>query len=622
MTEHRPGPVRRLLVGIWRVLDFSRRFILTVLFLLLVALVVSMFFRPGLQLSDRTALVIEPVGQIVEEYSTSATDRAVSKFFGDEIPEVRLRDLLRVLESAATDAHIERVFLRLDKLQGAGMATLRELGGAIDRVRQSGKEVIAYGDWYGQGAYYLAARADEVYLHPLGTAAVEGFGRYRLYYAEALNKLGIEARLFRVGEYKSAGEPYVRNEASPEALEADRYWMNDVWQRYLTDVAAARRLDPARIQAGADQFPALLKVAGGDAAKVVLDAGLVDGLKTVDEVRALMIEKGVRDDDIHSFRQVAMDDYLAILDRAETAERLHDGGAPVAIIVAQGTIVDGDQGGGTVGGESTSALIRKAREDDSIKAVVLRVDSPGGGMFPSEQIRREVELTRQAGKPVVASMGDVAASGGYWIAMDADRIYADPATITGSIGIFGLWFNAPETMSKLGLNTDGVGTTEISGLFDPTQPYDPRVGEIIQAYLDNGYEQFVGKAARAREMSTVAVDAVARGRVWSGAQALDRGLIDELGGLREAIAQARSLANLPDNAPFRYVEPELSTFERFLQNMSQSALSYAVREAGLTAPTGWLPAHVRTDLHALRLLFDEHGGRAWSLYAHCLCESD
>lgn len=622
MSEHRPGPVRRLFVGIWRVLDFSRRFILTVLFLLLVGLIVSMVLRPGLQVSDRTTLVVQPVGLIVEEYSTSVTDRALSQFVGDEIPEVRLRDIVHALDSAATDARIERVFLRLDKLQGAGMATLREIGGAIDRVRQGGKDVVAYGDWYSQGAYYLASRADEIYLHPLGTVALEGFGRYRLYYAEALEKLGIEARLFRVGEYKSAGEPYIRSDASPEAREADLYWMNDVWQRYLTDIAAARDLQPARIQAGADRFPELLNAAGGDAAKVVLDAGLVDGLKTIDEVRALLIGKGVRDESIHSFRQVAMGDYLTVLERAEAAEGVGAGSAPVAIVVAQGTIVDGEQGGGTIGGESTSALIRRAREDDGVKAVVLRVDSPGGGMFPSEQIRREIELTRAAGKPVVASMGDVAASGGYWISMGADRIYADPATITGSIGIFGLWFNAPETMSKLGLNTDGVGTTAISGLFDPTRPYDPRVGEIIQSYLDNGYEQFVAKAAQAREMTPAAVDAVARGRVWSGAQALDRGLIDELGGLREAVAQARTLAQLPADARFRYVEPELSTFERFLQGMSGSALAYAMREAGLQMPMGWLPAHVRQDLQSMRLMFEQHGGRPWSAYAHCLCTSD
>jgi protease-4 len=619
MSDTRPGPVRRLFVGLWRVLDFSRRFILTVIFLVFVGLIVSAIVRPGLQIAERTALVIAPVGQIVEQYSTSVTDRAMNRFFGSDVPEVQLRDVLKALDSATTDARIERVVLRLDRMQGAGMATLREIGAGIDRVRAAGKQVVAYGDWYGQGAYYLAARTDEVYLHPLGMAAVEGLARYRTYYAEALAKLGIEARLFRVGEFKSAAEPYIRNDASPEAEEADRYWMADVWSRYLTDVGAARGLDPAAIQAGADNFPALITAAGGDGAKVVLDAGLVDELKTADEFREIMIGRGVRDDDLESFRQVAMDDYLSVLARENTVRSMD--AAPVAIVVAQGSIVDGEQAGGTIGGESTSALIRKAREDDDIKAVVLRIDSPGGGMFPSEQIRREVELTRLAGKPVVASMGDVAASGGYWIAMDADRIYADPTTITGSIGIFGLWFNAPETMAKLGLNTDGVATTQIAGIFDPTRAYDPRVGEIIQAYLNNGYAQFIGKAAHARKTTPEAIDAVARGRVWSGTQAKDRGLVDELGGLDAAIAQARSLAGLPADARVSYVEPELSTFERFVQNMGQSALAIAVRESGFTAPAAWLPPAMREELQMARAVFEQSDGRPWTIFAHCMCAS-
>jgi protease-4 len=619
MSDTRPGPVRRLFVGLWRVLDFSRRFILTIIFLVLVGLVLSAIFRPGLQIAERTALVIAPVGQIVEQYSTSVTDRAMNRFFGSDVPEVQLRDVLKALDSATTDARIERVVLRLDRMQGAGMATLREIGGGIDRVRAAGKQVVAYGDWYGQGAYYLASRASEVYLHPLGMAAVEGLARYRTYYAQALAKLGIEARLFRVGEFKSAAEPYIRNDASPEAEEADRYWMADVWSRYLTDVGAARGLDPAAIQAGADNFPALITAAGGDGAKVVLDAGLVDELKTADEFREIMIGRGVRDDDLESFRQVAMDDYLSVLARESTVQSMD--AAPVAIVVAQGPIVDGEQAGGTIGGESTSALIRKAREDDDIKAVVLRIDSPGGGMFPSEQIRREVELTRLAGKPVIASMGDVAASGGYWIAMDADRIYADPTTITGSIGIFGLWFNAPETMAKLGLNTDGVATTQIAGIFDPTRAYDPRVGEIIQAYLNNGYAQFIGKAAHARKTTPEAIDAVARGRVWSGTQARDRGLVDELGGLDAAIARARTLAGLPADARVSYVEPELSTFERFVQNMGQSALAIAVRESGFTAPAAWLPPAMREELQMARAVFEQRDGRPWTIFAHCMCAS-
>lgn len=614
MNERKPGLLRRLFVGTWRVLDFSRRFILTVVFLFLVVLLMSAVLRPDLSVGERSVLVIAPKGNLVEEYTIGTADRALNRLLGQDIPEVRLRDVLQALEAAVGDRRIERVLLRLDGLQGAGLASLREIGEALDRVRDAGKQIVAYGDWYGQGAYYLAAHADEIYMHPFGMAALEGFGRFRTYFAGAFRKLGIEVRLFRVGEYKSAGETYIRNEASEEAREADRYWMNDLWRRYLAEVGAARSLSAEALQTAINEFPQRLRAAGGDTGRLMLDAGMVTELKTVDELRELLISRGVRDDE--SFRQVAMDDYLGVLERERTPQQRRQG--PVAIVVAQGSIVDGEPGPGMVGGVSTSALIRRAREDDDVKALVLRIDSPGGGVFPSEQIRREVELTRRAGKPVVASMGDVAASGGYWIAMNADRIYADPATITGSIGVFGLWFNAPETMAMLGLNTDGVRTTDIAGMFDPTRPYDPRVGEVIQAYVDNTYDQFIDKVAVARGSSREAIDAVARGRVWSGAQAHERQLIDTLGGLTDAIAEARRLAGLPDDAAFNYIEPELTGFERFMQSVAGSALAHAMRENGFAA-TAWLPDGVRRDLASLSELMPRSGERPWRVYAHCQC---
>lgn len=617
MSERKPGLLRRLFVGSWRVLDFSRRFILTVLFLIAVVLLIGSMLRPDLSVSERTVLVIAPMGAVVEQYSSSVTDRAMAKLTGNDVPEVRLRDLLEALDSAAHDARIERVLLRLDGVQSAGMASLRELGAAVDRVRAAGKQVVAYGDWYLQGPYYLAARADEVYLHPSGSMLLEGFSRYRTYFAEALAKLGVEPRLFKAGTFKSAGEAYVRSDASEAAREADLHWLGDLWQRYLGEIAEARDLDAARLQASIDDIPSVVEAAGGDMARAALDAGLVDGLKTVDELRELLIARGVRDDKGHSFRQINLHDYLTVLAREQAVARRTT--APVAIVVAEGQIIDGDQPPGTVGGVSTSALIRKAREDDAVKALVLRVDSPGGGVFPSEQIRREVELTRRAGKPVVVSMGDVAASGGYWITTDADRVFADPSTITGSIGVFSLWFNAPETMATLGLNTDGVATTRFAGAFDPTRPYDPRVGRVIQANVDRIYADFIGKVARARDTSSETIDAVAQGRVWSGAQARDHGLVDELGGLDAAIAHVRELAKLPADARFAYVERELSTFERFAQNFTQSALAHAAHEMGWMLPASWMPAQARADLGLVRHLFQEAQGGRWSIYAHCQC---
>ncbi len=613
-NDKRPGPVRRTLVASWRVLDFSRRFILTVLFLLVVGMLLAAMLKAGPQIGSRTALVIEPVGVIVEAYTMSPLDRSFAQLTGSDVPEVQLRDLLRALDAAATDERIERVVLRLHRLIGGGVASMREVGAAIDRVRAAGKEVIAYGDAFTQDAYYLAARANQVTLDPMGMVMLEGFGRYRLYYAEALEKLGIQAHLFRVGEFKSAGEPYIRNDASPEARAADLYWVGDLWRQYLADIGAARQVSPQSLQVMIQQMPERLQAAGGDLPALAQEAGLVDRLASWQEVEQELIDKGVADEDGHSFRQVDMGTWLTVLDREHTPAP-----APVAVVVAQGAIVPGDPGLGMIGGDAVSGLLRQAREDDEIKAVVLRIDSPGGQAFPSEQIRREISLLRQAGKPVVASMGNVAASGGYWIAMEADQIIADPATITGSIGVFGLWLTANEGLAKLGLSSDGVGTTWVPAAFDPTQEYDPRLGQVIQGFVDDAYRRFIDLVASARGVSAQAIDEVARGRVWSGSQAMDRQLVDEMGGLVEAIDKARSLAGLDADAGVTWLERELSSMERFLAGMDDSVLAHGLRSRGLFLPTSWLPTQVRDDMQQMRELLRQRDARAWGVYAHCQC---
>src|SRR5690606_10837871 len=283
----------------------------------------------------------------------------------------------------------------------SGYASIRELADAIAGLREAGKEVIAYGEYFGQAQYLLAAQADEVYMDPYGGLVLEGLGRYRQYYREGLqDKLGVDIHLFKVGEYKSAAEPYVLDQASPEAKEADLYWMNDIWQRFVADIARARGLDPAVLAAAVDAMPEGVQAAGGDLAKLAVDQKLVDGLKTLEEVQDLLAERGVADEDSDSgVREIAHDAYVKHVTSPMAAA---DTRPQVAVIVAEGAIMDGEQNPGTVGGESTSALLRAAREDEKVKAVVLRVDSPGGGVFPSEQIRREVAALKAAGKPVVA----------------------------------------------------------------------------------------------------------------------------------------------------------------------------------------------------------------------------
>jgi len=433
MTHSAPGPILRFARGLWNTVNFTRRLVFNLVFLLLAVIVLVVLFSGRPELSERNALVLAPQGEVVEQFSADPIERALARAINQPLPETQLRDLLRALEAAATDARIERVVIRSDQMTGIGFAALQELAHAVAEFKKSGKQVVSYADGMDQKQYYLAALADEVYLHPDGMVLLEGLARFRPYYREALqDKLGVDVHLFRVGEYKSAAEPYILDAASPESREADLYWMGDVWRRFLADVAKLRKLDAETLQAGIDDFAARVAAAGGDMGKLALEQKLVDHLVTQDQFRDLMIERGVEDEESHSFRQVAMDDYLDFVDRERTA---FDTRPKVAIVVAQGEIAAGDLPPGTVGGVSTSRLLRDAREDKDVKAVVLRVDSPGGGVFPSEQIRREVELTRAAGKPVVVSMGNVAASGGYWISMNADAIYARPTTITGSIGI-------------------------------------------------------------------------------------------------------------------------------------------------------------------------------------------
>lgn len=620
MSESKPGPIRRLLVGAWNAVNFTRRLVFNLVFLVLLAIfLVAVFSSPGVKpLANESALVIHLGGNLVEQYTASPVDRVFNQAMGQGPVETQLRDLLKAIEAAKDDPRIERIVLVTDGFNVSGFAALRDVAAALRDFRASGKEVIAFGNGMEQKGYYLAAQADEVYIDPDGAVLLEGLGRYRMYYREGLqDKLGVDVHLFKVGEYKSAAEPYILDAASPEAREADLFWMGDVWNRFVADIAEARGLEKAELDAMINELPARVQAANGDLGKLALEEKLVDGLKTSQELEQMLIGRGALDEESNSFRQIDLRAYLVQMGLHQLPL---DNRPQVAVVVAQGEITDGEQPPGTVGGESTSALLRQAREDENVKAVLLRVDSPGGGVFPSEQIRREVELTQAAGKPVVVSMANVAASGGYWISMNADKIYADESTITGSIGIFGLWMTAPRVLDKLGINTDGVGTTPLAGAFDPTRPMDPNVGVIIQSVIEKGYRDFIGKVAEARGKETGEIDAVARGRVWSGAQAHERGLVDELGGFREALAEAAKLAELEDGQyGVTYVEKPLSPYEKFLVDLGGQARYQGLLRALSPMPLGLDRATAATVERELRWL-EGQSRQPWRAVAHCLCD--
>lgn len=625
----RRGAVAGFFAGLWGVLNFTRKLILNLvffgfLFLLLILFVVAVGRGGGVKpLQERTTLVIAPEGRLVEQFSADPFTRALGKAMGDKsVEEIQLRDLLRVIDGARGDKKIERVLLRLDKLQPSGFASMREVAEALQKLRASGKQVVAYGENLDQSQYLLAAQANEVYIDPMGGLVLEGLGRYRQYFRQGLqDKLGVDIHLFRVGEFKSAAEPYILDAASKESKEADLYWMSDIWQRYLQDIATARKLTPEQLAAGIDTMPEGIAAAGGDLAKFALQQKLVDGLKTEEELDKLLASRGVVDSDSdNGFRSISFDGYLLQLD---TRYSPVDKRPQVAVVVAEGEISGGEQPAGRIGGVSTAALLREARDDDDVKAVVLRVDSPGGEVFASEQIRREVVALKAAGKPVVVSMGDLAASGGYWISMNADRIYADPSTISGSIGIFGMIPNVTRTLEKIGVHTDGVGTTRFAGAFDITRPMDPAVGQVIQSIIDKGYADFTGKVAEARNKSIEAVDEVARGRVWSGAQAKERGLVDEFGGLQAALGDAAQRAKLSTEGKYRvrYIEQKASPFAQFMSGFAGSRIGgYLLKDSSLArAMLARTMPEMDTQLRFVEEAANDRRGPPVKTLVYCFC---
>jgi protease IV len=626
MNEVKRNPVMGFFRGIWTLIRVTNHLVLISLllffgFIILLGLIAGAGAGAksgGGPLLDKTALVMDLEGTLVEQYSSEPFQRALDKATNNGQKEFQLRDVLSTLEAAKKDEKIQRVVLNTDGFNVAGFAALRDVAQGLRDFRASGKEIIAYGTNMDQKQYYLAAQANKIYLDPDGGILLEGLGRYRLYYRQGLQeKLGVDVHLFRVGEYKSAMEPYILDAASAEAREADLFWMNDLWQRYVTDIAKARNIPAAQLNVSINEMAAQVKAVSGDLGKLAVQQKLVDGLKTSHEMEEMLIKAGESDEELHSFRQIEFANYLA---RNRVPPSPFDaGGSKVAIVVAEGEIVAGDVPPGAVGGESTAELIREAREDEGTKALVLRVNSPGGGVFPSEQIRREIELTKKAGIPVVVSMGNVAASGGYWISMNADKIYADESTITGSIGIFGLWLSAPRALEKLGVHADGAGTTPLAGSFDPTIPLKPEAGEMIQSIIDHGYQQFIGKVAAARGSKPETIDVVARGRVWSGSQAKERGLVDTLGGLQAAINEAVALAKLgKDDYKIKYVERVPTPFEQVFLDMSNNAngakllMQFAPASSLLGRET---TTRIQKDLQWL----DAKGRVPYQGVVHCMC---
>lgn len=559
------GKVRRFLSFFWNSVSVLRRFVGNVLFLLLVIFFIAIvFFDSGEEVPDGAALILGPEGNIVEQETETMLS---SDIFGDAAKkETLLKDIINVIDFAQKDDRIQVMVLDLRKMARVGISKLQDIGAALVRFKSGGKQIYAFGDSFNQQQYLLAAHADRLYLSPMGSVVLQGFGLYRKYYKTALEKLKIQFHVFRVGTYKSALEPFLRDSMSDYAKEANLAWLDILWDDYKRVVSQQRGLDAHRLDDYVNNFPAYLATADGDAAAAALDLGLVDELVTRDQVRQELIEIVGQNKDGLSFKQITFDEYLSqirpdLMNNNLTKDK-------VGIIVASGIILDGEQPTGRIGGDTIADLLIRAREDDKVKAVVLRVDSGGGSATASEVISREIELTRQAGKPVYVSMGSVAASGGYWIAAQADQIWASSTTITGSIGIFGAFPTFEKSLKSLGITSDGVGTTKLADAFDPSRPLNDLVAQSMNQMIEQGYRRFVQRVAEGRNMEPEAVEKIAQGRVWAGTTAKDLGLIDEIGNLQDTIRAVADSLDLKDYK-IAYITQPLTTREQLIKRLNR-----------------------------------------------------
>ncbi len=601
----KPNLFKRVLFGTFNAINVSRKIVINLLFfgLIIIFFVSISNDNEMIIVENNSALILDISGDIVEQKKQvdpmqAFMNEALSN--NDQPPEILLADILKVIDSAASDKRISSLVLKLDRMGSAGLTKVNIIAQAIDKFKESGKPVTAIGENFTQDQYYLASYADDIWLDPNGWLVLDGYGRYQLYYKSAIEKLAITPHVFRVGTYKSAVEPYMRDDMSEQARESNQLWLNDLWSKYKVDVAEQRGFQVSNFDETADALVAKLEAVNGDLAKYALDNGWVDSLKTRNQVELALNEMLGVDDGDDTYESVHFRDYLSLLNLEFPIN--HTFSDNVAVVVAKGTILNGSQDPGIIGGDSTARLLRDAREDDSIKAVVLRVDSPGGSAFASEIIRQEVELLKQAGKPVVASMGTYAASGGYWISASADKIYAAPTTITGSIGIYGLMMTFENALSKLGVYTDGVGTTEFAG-FTPTRPISNGIAQIIQMNVNKGYQDFITLVADNRNMTTTEVDSIAQGRVWSGAKAKELGLVDELGGLEDAIVAAAELADMEDYGTV-LIEKQLSPTDLFLKNVFGQASAFLPESVFELSPIEKAMTELKGELESLTHLND------------------
>lgn len=613
-TRHR-GPIRSFFGAIGGAITWLRRVFTNLLFLLLLLFIGMAIFggEERITVPQGAALKVAPGGYLVDEVSQPS---GVPAFFGGPAtpPETRVKDLVDAIDRAANDNRIAALVLELDHLGGASLSKLEEVGEAVRRFKSSDKPVYAIGDNFTQGQYFLASHADKVYMNPMGSLLLTGFGSYRNYYKSALDKLKINFHVFRVGDYKDFIEPYTRDDMSPASRENNARWLHQLWSEYTEQVTGLRNLPPNAVDAYIADLPQNLRAEGGSWADAALANKFVDKLLTrraaVAELQELV---GVNEADKSQYKAINAMDYLRHMKLTNLPDpRQHK--EKIGLISAAGAIVDGEAPAGQIGSATLGDLIAEAREK-KIKALVLRIDSPGGSAFASEAIRQELLATREAGIPVVISMGSVAASGGYWIAAGGDRIWASPSTITGSIGVFGAFPTFEESLEHLGVYNDGVGTTELAGTMRLDRALPEAAADILQQGVEHTYSQFLQLVAEARNSTPQEIHKIAQGQVWTGRTAHKLGLVDELGNLKDAIADAAQVANLEDYEIVE-IQRELTTSEKLMRALADNVDARVAASVEQNLPLGAWFSSLQPALQPLAELKTFRDPRA--LYVRCM----
>ncbi|EAM2980890.1 signal peptide peptidase SppA [Salmonella enterica subsp. diarizonae] len=552
----------------WRLLNFVREMVLNLFFIFLVLVGVGIWMQIGngsnSEQTARGALLLDISGVIVDKPSTNHRLGALGRqLFGassDRLQENSLFDIVNAIRQAKDDRNITGIVLDLKNFTGADQPSMRYIGKALREFRDSGKPVFAVGENYSQGQYYLASFANKIWLSPQGQVDLHGFATNGLYYKTLLDKLKVSTHVFRVGTYKSAVEPFIRDDMSPAAREADSRWIGELWQNYLHTVSANRQISPQQLFPGAQAIIDGLTSVGGDTAKYALDHKLVDALASSADVEKALTKQFGWSKTENNYRAISYYDY--------SLKKPADNGGTIAVIFANGAIMDGEETPGNVGGDTTASQIRDARLDPKVKAIVLRVNSPGGSVNASEVIRAELAAAKAAGKPVVVSMGGMAASGGYWISTPANYIVASPSTLTGSIGIFGVINTVENSLSSIGVHSDGVSTSPLAEI-SMTKALSPEVQQMMQLSIEYGYKRFIMLVAEARKRTPEQIDQIAQGHVWTGEDAKANGLVDSLGDFDDAVAKAAELAKLKQ-WHLDYYQDEPTVLDMVMDSMTGS----------------------------------------------------